>query len=90
MLRDAPAVIGENSNRPRMQLCTAQMVASLATLMAGGVIRRTDPHALASVIAGAIMNAAAWGAGRADAAGGMRAAGEVVDHLLDGLEVSPA
>ncbi len=86
LLRDAPAVIPNFANRPRMQLCTAQMVESLANLMRAGVIRRTDPDALASVIAGAVTNAAAWAAGRPDPAGALAAVGDVVDHLLDGLE----
>lgn len=87
VLRDAPAVIPDFATRPRMQLCNAQMVASLSTLMDRGVIRRTDPQALASVIAGAVTNAAAWGAARPDPADAMQAVGEVLDHLLDGLEV---
>jgi len=87
MLRDAPAVIPNFANRPRMQLCTAQMVASLEALMGRAVIRRADPGALTNLIAGATTSAAAWAATRPDPASALDAVGEALDRLLDGLEL---
>jgi len=86
MLRDAPAAIPGFASRPRMQLCTAAMVESLAALMDDGVIRRTDPAALASLIAGATTSAAGWAAASDRPAAMLDAVGEALDRLLDGLE----
>jgi AcrR family transcriptional regulator len=86
MLRDAPAAIPGFAGRPRMQLCTAAMVESLAALMDSGVIRRSDPAALASLIAGATTSAAGWAAASERPAAMLDAVGEALDRLLDGLE----
>lgn len=69
-----------------MQLCTAAMVASLAALMNDGVIRRTDPAALAALIAGAATNAAGWAAESEQPQALLDAVGEALDRLLDGLQ----
>lgn len=86
MLRDAPAAIPGFAGRPRMQLCTAAMVQSLAGLMDQGVIRRTDPVALASLIAGAVTSAAGWAAASDHPAAMLDGVGDALDRLLDGLE----
>lgn len=89
-LKDAPAVIPNFPNRPRMQLCTADMVQSLATLMDEGAIRRTDPGALAAAVAGAVNNAANWAAAQDDPRQALGPAAEALDRLLDGVMVTPA
>ena len=88
VLNDAPAVIPNFAGRPRMRLCTAQMVDVLEGLMKEGAIRRTDAAALANVIAGAVANAAAWAASRHDPAAAFAAAGDTIGLLLDGLEIA--
>ena len=90
MLRDAPAVIPNFANRPRMQLCTAQMVGSLAAMMEQRVIRRAEPEALANLIAGAVVSAAAWATTRPDPTAALDAVGSALDRLLDGLELAQA
>jgi AcrR family transcriptional regulator len=86
MLCDAPAAIPGFANRPRMQLCNAAMVESLAALMDEGVIRRTDPAALASLIAGAATSATGWAATSDRPVAALDAVGDALDRLLDGLE----
>jgi AcrR family transcriptional regulator len=88
VLQDAPAVIAKFAQRTRMQLCTASMVETLRALMRDGNIRRTDPDALANVIAGAVNNAAAWAATRPDPMAALVAAQETVDGLLDSLRLA--
>jgi hypothetical protein len=86
VLNDAPAVIPNFAGRPRMRLCTAQMVDVLEGLMGEGSIRTTDATALDSVIAGAVTNAAAWAASRPNPITAFAAAADAIGLLLDGLE----
>lgn len=86
VLNDAPAVIPNFAGRPRMRLCTAQMVEVLKGLMDEGAIRRADATALANVIAGAVTSAAAWAASRPDPAAALAAVGDMIGLLLDGIE----
>jgi len=87
-LQDAPAVIADFTNRRYTQLCNASFHNALETLMDEGVVVRTDPHALASMIAGAVNRAATWNAAQPDPVAALPAALQAVDVLLGGLRKS--
>ena len=86
LLDDAPAAIPDFHDRPRNRLCARAMVEDLAAAMEDGHIRHTDPEALANIISGAVITAAAWASSQKDAVSALIAAQNVIDRLLDGLE----
>lgn len=88
LLIDAPAVIPGFADRHRMQLCTSHMVQSIAAMMDEGIIRRADPAALASVIAGTVNHAAGWAARQPVPPAALSEVRDVVDRMLDGLEAA--
>lgn len=60
MFRDAPAVLGDQSQCPSAKSCIEALTASLAALKADGVLIDADPEAMARLINGASSHAATW------------------------------
>ncbi|MDB5714484.1 MAG: TetR family transcriptional regulator [Sphingomonadales bacterium] len=98
VLRDAPAVLG-SADRAMHSTCHADMANNLLSLMQEGVIRPSDPHALTTLLSGALSQAALWIASSTEPAQSLAQALDALDALLSGLlkdagplgaEVSPA
>lgn len=85
MFRDAPAVLGDISQRHSTQQCIEALTESLAALKAEGVLIDADPEALARLINGASTDAAAWIAGSDDPAATSKKAVASFRQLLNGL-----
>lgn len=89
VLRDAPAVLGQRFRAIDAEASLAPMAESLRELMAEGLIRRTDPEALARLLNGALVDAALWIAGSSDDEGALARALDAFDVLLEGLRREP-
>jgi AcrR family transcriptional regulator len=85
MFRDAPAVLGDISQRHSTQQCIEALTDSLAALKAEGVLIDADPEALARLINGASTDAAAWIAGSDDPETTSKKAVAGFRQLLNGL-----
>lgn len=85
MFRDAPAVLGDISQRHSTQQCIEALTDSLAALKAEGVLIDADPEALARLINGASTDAAAWIAGSDDPEATSKKAVAGFRQLLNGL-----
>jgi len=85
MFRDAPAVLGDISQRHSTQHCIEALTESLAALKAEGVLIDADPEALARLINGASTDAAAWIAGSDDPEATSKKAVAGFRQLLNGL-----
>lgn len=90
MFRDAPAVLGDQSQCPSARSCIEGLTARLAALKEDGVLIDADPEALARLINGASSQAASWIAGSDDPATTSRKAVAGFRQLLEGLLRQPA
>jgi len=89
LFRDAPAVLGDQSQCPSAKSCIDGLKASLAALKDEGLLIDADPEALARLINGASTHAATWIAGSPDPEATSRKAVAGFRHLLDGLLRQP-
>lgn len=89
LFRDAPAVLGDFSQRQSTQGCIEALTRSLAALRDEGVLIDADPEALARLINGASSHAAGWIAGSDDPAATSTKAVAGFRQLLDGLVRRP-
>ncbi len=85
LFRDAPAVLGDQSQCPSAQSCIAALTASLAALQADGVLIDADPEAMARLINGASSHAAGWIAASPEPEATSKKAVAGFRRLLEGL-----
>ena len=86
VLRDAKAVLGGPSADSRRD-CLDTMQRLIENLMQQGVVVKTDPQALTSLIYGSLAEAAVWIAQGEDGAARMKQANAAFQLLLRGLRV---
>lgn len=89
LFRDAPAVLGDQSQCPSAKSCIEGLTASLAALKEEGLLIDADPEALARLINGASTHAATWIAGSSDPEATSKKAVAGFRQLLDGLLRQP-
>jgi AcrR family transcriptional regulator len=85
VLKDAPAVLGQRLREIDEGSSLQPMIDCLGDLMAQGLMRRTDPEALARMLNGAMMDAALWIAASEDPEAALAASRDALMRMLEGL-----
>ena len=85
LLRDAPAVLGVDFVQAGQRQCVTAIAERLRGLMTTGEIRTAEPQALARLLNGALVEAAAWAASAERPEQALAQALDALEPLLEGL-----